>query len=155
MNRQEREDALEAAIRRRTVKGWAFKDLPLAERCAIEAFLDGGAVPAGYERRYQLECQIAREKPGTGRPGGKPGVPEIVMTTGLAEPRRDETRLQAYDRGYRDASTGARPSSGYEAALTDYAASRELAYYTGYGAGKFANRTGRLPQQRDKDLLQS
>lgn len=48
MTKEEREDALEAAIRRRTVKGWAFKDLPLAERCAIEAFLDGGDVPAGY-----------------------------------------------------------------------------------------------------------
>jgi hypothetical protein len=48
-------DNRELTIRRRTVKGWAFKDLPEEEETAIKAFLDGGPVPEGYERLYELQ----------------------------------------------------------------------------------------------------
>lgn len=151
MNKEEREDALEAAIRRRTVKGWAFKDLPLTERCQIEAFLDGGPVPPGYERRYQLECQIAREKPGTGR---KP-EPEPVPPPRFSEVEMHESRQSAYDRGYYDARKRKPPVSGYEndeRASREYVAHRVLAYFTGYGDGKFANETGRVPGRADREV---
>jgi hypothetical protein len=54
----------EITIRRRTVKGWTFKDLPEHEQQAIRAFLAGGPVPAGYERRYALEQRIAGQEGG-------------------------------------------------------------------------------------------
>ena len=74
------------------------------------------------------------------------------LATGLQRPPRVlETRQQARDRGYRDGWDG-RPA-GYESRDDgDYAASRELAYYTGYGEGRFARRTGHLPCPGDRRL---
>lgn len=46
-------DAITEEQRRaRVVKGWAFRDLPDAEKEAIRAYLDGGPVPAGYEEAH-------------------------------------------------------------------------------------------------------
>ena len=52
----------EETIRRRTVKGWAFMDLPEEEDSAIRAFLAGAApeaLPERWRSRYTLERQIA------------------------------------------------------------------------------------------------
>jgi hypothetical protein len=51
-------DKLEVQIRRRTVKGWAFKNLPPRDEAAVKWFLTGGPVPAGYRQRYEQERQF-------------------------------------------------------------------------------------------------
>jgi hypothetical protein len=52
----------ELTIRRRTVKGWAFRNTSERERSEIEAWLsfETDTVPMGYSRRYELERKIAQ-----------------------------------------------------------------------------------------------
>jgi hypothetical protein len=54
----------ELTIRRRTVKGWAFRNTSERERTEIQAWLgfESDTVPMGYSRRYELEKKIARRE---------------------------------------------------------------------------------------------
>ena len=65
-----------------------------------------------------------------------------------------ETRQHAHDRGYVDAFIHDKaPDSGYaDDDQRPQVSTRVLAYYTGYGEGKFAKRENRLPNQKDKEL---
>lgn len=40
----------ELTRRRRVIKGWAFMDLSEKENDEMRKYLDGGPVPAGYEK---------------------------------------------------------------------------------------------------------
>jgi len=40
----------EAQRRARVVHGWVFMNLTTEQKAEIEAYLEGGPVPAGYER---------------------------------------------------------------------------------------------------------
>ena len=54
MKASEKRAALEQLARDRSVKGWAFRDLPAEEKDAIRAFLAGGDCPEKYRRSYAL-----------------------------------------------------------------------------------------------------